>query len=181
MSKKNCNTCGELRPIEGFPKDKRNRSGRGGQCNICRNKKIKEWQEKNYNKVLAASWRWKEKNREHTRQYARDYGREHYAERQAYLRQWHKDNPDKQGMYRRLRDARKRDAPGTHTVAQLQARIDFYGGRCWMCGCDWYALSIEDQTIDHIKPISKGGSEWPANLRPACRSCNSSKNASWPL
>ncbi|NAE18264.1 hypothetical protein GUJ16_13385 [Enterococcus hirae] len=34
--------------------------------------------------------------------------------------------------------------------------------------------------IDHVKPLSRGGSAWPANLRPACRTCNSKKRARWP-
>jgi 5-methylcytosine-specific restriction endonuclease McrA len=29
-----------------------------------------------------------------------------------------------------------------------------------------------------VIPLSVGGTNWPANLRPACRSCNSAKGAS---
>jgi 5-methylcytosine-specific restriction endonuclease McrA len=53
-------------------------------------------------------------------------------------------------------------------VEQIRARIDYYGGRCRLCG------EIAD-TIDHVRPLVKGGSNHPANLRPACRSCNSAK------
>jgi hypothetical protein len=34
---------------------------------------------------------------------------------------------------------------------------------------------------DHVKPLARGGSNWPANLRPACKSCNSRKGARWPF
>ncbi|MGH9004622.1 MAG: HNH endonuclease [Acidimicrobiia bacterium] len=34
---------------------------------------------------------------------------------------------------------------------------------------------------DHVKPIRVGGSHLLANLRPACRPCNSRKRSSWPL
>ena len=37
-----------------------------------------------------------------------------------------------------------------------------------MCG-------TEATAIDHVKPIARGGSNWPANLRPACTPCNSRK------
>ena len=64
-------------------------------------------------------------------------------------------------------------ALGDVDATRLQARIDFYGGRCWMCGDPW-------QCIDHVKPLSRGGSNWPANLRPACTSCNARKHNQWP-
>jgi len=55
---------------------------------------------------------------------------------------------------------------------KVQARIDYYGGLCYLCGAP-------ADTIDHVKPISKGGAHIPANLRPACLSCNSSKRDTW--
>jgi len=43
---------------------------------------------------------------------------------------------------------------------------------CYRCG------ATTDLTVDHIVPRAKGGSGTdPANLRVACRSCNSSRGA----
>lgn len=64
--------------------------------------------------------------------------------------------------------------PGFCTPEQLIARIDYYANRCWMCGAP------ADQ-IDHVKPLAKGGSNWPSNLRPACGACNYSKSRKWPF
>lgn len=64
-------------------------------------------------------------------------------------------------------------ALGDVTADQLQARIDYYGGRCWMCRAAWTC-------IDHVKPLAAGGTNWPANLRPACTSCNATKSGRWP-
>jgi 5-methylcytosine-specific restriction endonuclease McrA len=33
------------------------------------------------------------------------------------------------------------------------------------------------EVIDHVIPVSKGGTGWPANLRPACGRCNLAKSA----
>jgi hypothetical protein len=44
-------------------------------------------------------------------------------------------------------------------------------GKCLRCE------STHDLTIDHIFPVSKGGSNRERNLRCLCRSCNSSKGA----
>jgi len=69
---------------------------------------------------------------------------------------------------------RKSSAPGFATPSQIRDRWSYYGGMCWMCG-------DEADTNDHVKPLSKGGSNWPSNIRPACRSCNSRKTDKWPL
>ncbi|MGA7193901.1 MAG: HNH endonuclease [Anaerolineales bacterium] len=46
------------------------------------------------------------------------------------------------------------------------------GYKCAICG------SIDDLTIDHIKPLSKGGTDEPANLQLLCRKHNSLKSDS---
>lgn len=45
------------------------------------------------------------------------------------------------------------------------------GHACLSCG------STVDLTIDHIHPVSLGGSDDPVNLQTLCRSCNCSKGA----
>lgn len=45
----------------------------------------------------------------------------------------------------------------------------------WLCvGCG-KVLNIDTVTVDHIKPLSKGGTHHIDNLQPMCHSCNSSK------
>ncbi len=49
-------------------------------------------------------------------------------------------------------------------------RWAMWGGLCWVCG-------VKAEATDHVIPLSRGGAHWPANLRPICKVCNSSKNA----
>lgn len=72
------------------------------------------------------------------------------------------------------RRARKVNAPGTHTVQDRRQIWAAFNGRCWMCGDPATA-------IDHVQPLSKGGSDGPENLRPACKPCNSRKGRTWPV
>ncbi len=99
----------------------------------------------------------------------------------AYRPRWRAEhNEVAKAAYRRDRHRRRAmevEAPGHFTEEQWQARLAFYGWRCWLCGCDWDALPSFHKTIDHVIPLSRGGSNWPANLRPACKSCNSIKKA----
>ncbi len=101
--------------------------------------------------------------------------------RKTYEPQYIAANRSKINAKNRRRKHRARSAQGTYTEEQLQARIDLYGRRCYLCGCDWDTLSAPDRTVDHVIPLSQGGTNWPANLRPACKSCNSGKHDIHPL
>lgn len=69
-----------------------------------------------------------------------------------------------------IRRARKQNAPGKVTPAQIKARIEFYGGCCAYCSKPY-------EHLDHVIPLSRGGSNLPANIRPTCAKCNLSKGA----
>lgn len=68
---------------------------------------------------------------------------------------------------------RRRTAKGLCSLAQWLAKCEYFGWRCYLCGI---ALTSEITHMEHRKPLSRGGSHWPANLAPACRDCNLSKN-----
>ena len=53
-----------------------------------------------------------------------------------------------------------------------------YESRCFWCGDHF---SLEELTLDHLDPISKGGSNSLENLRLACLPCNHSRgNSPYP-
>jgi 5-methylcytosine-specific restriction endonuclease McrA len=67
------------------------------------------------------------------------------------------------------RHALKKNAPGTFTPEEWLKLLEFYGGKCLACG------TAKDISIDHVVPLSKGGSNDITNLQPLCKPCNSSK------
>lgn len=112
-------------------------------------------------------------------QYKREWTR---ADRAKNPRKWRekdrqerKRNPmARKAIAHRRRKIKKEMPHGTVTAVGLQARWDFYGGRCWMCG----GPAVE---FDHVKPLKHGGTHCHANLRPACVPCNRRKQAIWPF
>lgn len=58
------------------------------------------------------------------------------------------------------------------TGMELFDRVLLYNGKCWMCGAPW-------ENIDHVKPLSIGGENFPCNLRPICKNCNNKKFNFW--
>jgi 5-methylcytosine-specific restriction endonuclease McrA len=79
-----------------------------------------------------------------------------------------KQNPDVGRVAFHNRRARERQAKGRANKQQLKGRWSVFGSLCWLCGA-------KATTTDHVIPLNRGGAGWPSNLRPACRSCNSSK------
>lgn len=87
-------------------------------------------------------------------------------------KEWRARNPEALTLKSLRRRACLCGASGYHyTSAQhIKWRWEMWGGRCWMCG----GRATE---TDHVVALSRGGSHWPANLRPICRVCNASKGA----
>jgi 5-methylcytosine-specific restriction endonuclease McrA len=57
------------------------------------------------------------------------------------------------------------------TSQQLQQRFALFENSCAYCGRSGKV------SIDHVMPLSKGGLDEHSNIVPACKTCNSSKNA----
>lgn len=134
--------------------------------------------ERDSDKRNAASRDYYERNKGGLREYARNYyyeNRERSLERKA---RWQKDNPERHKLSVRRGGHRYRAKKRGSTIAQIsQGQFDakalYWGNKCWMCG------SKEWGEWDHVKPISKGGPNVLANLRPSCVRCNRSKSAKW--
>lgn len=68
----------------------------------------------------------------------------------------------------RTKSAPKRPKLSTSKCLEVFARDDY---RCVHCG------TRENLSVDHIHPVSKGGTNNMDNLQTLCRSCNSRKGA----
>jgi 5-methylcytosine-specific restriction endonuclease McrA len=175
---KRCAMCKELLPVTEFHKNKARKDGLDTRCKECSKLHRKQQYHKDPEKEKAKSDAFRRAHPELYREYARkradtDEWREYMR---TYKATWLKT--DKGRIYnqskRRRRRATEMNAAGAATKEQVQARIDYYGGRCWICDAPY-------QAIDHVIPLSKGGTDYPANLRPICTSCNSRKNDKHPL
>lgn len=69
-------------------------------------------------------------------------------------------------------------AEGSHTVEEIQEIFKSQNKKCayfWMCGQKFKLFS--EGEVDHIIPISKGGTDDRRNLQILCYSCNRKKCA----
>jgi len=137
----------------------------------CRERWLR-YRQKNVERRAAAYRKWVRDNPERARARNRRWAARHREKTRAKAKAWRMANPARaQALWRASRSrrrAREQGAAGKTTRAKLQARWDYFGGRCWICGG-------EADSIDHVIPLARGGSNWPSNLRPACLACNTRK------
>lgn len=77
-----------------------------------------------------------------------------------------------------LRDRRLKLAGGSHTHSQWLGRVEVNTWQCWYCRAKLTPKTVQKE---HRIPLARGGTNWPSNLVPACRTCNSSKGAMTPM
>jgi len=111
-------------------------------------------------------------NREAKRQYDIEYRqRPEVAVRYKAKRQT-PEFREKDRLKCKVAHALRKRLPGTFTTEQWLARVAFYGWKCFYCGKD---LQYGGLAMDHAIPVARGGTNWPSNLLPACKHCNSQK------
>lgn len=82
----------------------------------------------------------------------------------AKMREWRRDNPARVSNHRVAR--RNREAAGALSESDWARALRAAQGRCAYCGCQT-AL-----TMDHVVPLSRGGTHTIGNVVPACGPCN---------
>ena len=195
-----CRKCGIIKRIGDFTFNSKKRGARKAECRACANARSSRYYRENREVQLAKMKARrddpvtgeiiKERKRKHNatekgKASQRKRTRKHYEEnRQDYIdraKAWEK----KQGPeYKRARASKyrhenrdkcnehlrgKRAKLGSFSWVLWRERLNYYDGKCVYCG------SEEKIEIEHRIPVSRGGTNLPANLVPACMSCNRSK------
>lgn len=132
----------------------------------------KEYAEKNQEKVFQRSKSYRSQNREILLQRKReDYlnNTQRYKER---AREYELKNPQYNRISTARRRARLKEAVGQFTPQQWLDKIEFHKNCCYLCRKSLDGKKIH---LEHRIPISKGGTNWIANIAPACAECNLKK------
>lgn len=121
----------------------------------------KRWQE---------SERGKETARERQRRYRQRHPEKVRESNIRSLRKWREENREAYRIHCRQRRKLEHEAEGFHTIKDIRALFVTQRGLCF-CG-DELGTTYH---VDHMVPLSRGGTDWPENLQLLCPSCNHSK------
>jgi 5-methylcytosine-specific restriction endonuclease McrA len=177
-----------------FYKEKTGVLGLYSLCKTCQKRKTTEYRTTNPEYYSEYTKEYYVKNHEYHIQRAAKWRKERYPlfreawnaranERYARnseeacrkAKEWRSTSP-KYKLWARTRFQNRRavlaNAPGSHTPQDIKEIYERQKGRCYYCGVELNGKF----DVDHVFPLSRGGSNDPSNLVIACDFCNSSKN-----
>lgn len=96
-----------------------------------------------------------------------------------YKDEYRKNNRDKMSSYENKRRAMKSGSGGTYTKCDITNILERQKYKCAEPTCE--ADITYSYHVDHIMPLSLGGSNWPRNLQCMCPTCNLRKQAKHPI
>lgn len=169
---KDCIKCGLNKPLSDYHKNKNRKDGVTVICKPCAIAKSGKWQKENKEQVNAVCRKNYAKNLEDSRAKRRErvrrwYNRNAESQRQR-AREYAKAHPESKRISEQKRRIRKLNN-GEYSILPKEINR-LLSSNCNNCGVSKLI------TLDHIIPISRGGSHSIGNLQPLCKSCNSSKN-----
>lgn len=117
------------------------------------------------------------KNREKRNAFSRLYYQKNKPFLIEKMKEYRNENKELFLNHVRKRRARIAGAEGSHTANDIKNILKLQRNRCASCKID----VSSGYHIDHIFPISRGGSNSPDNLQILCEPCNKAKHAKDPF
>ncbi len=134
--------------------------------------KVTEWRKANPERAQAKVTEWHKANPEKRREHRAAWRKAHAEEIKASKAEWHKRDPNRGRMYQQTRRAKKAANGGSFTTSEWQSLKQHYEFRCLCCSQKEPYIEL---TIDHVVPVTQGGSNDISNIQPLCLICNLSK------
>lgn len=158
---------------EGTARKNREAAAKWRQANPERYlKSLLEWRKTNPEWAHSKVSEWHKAHPEQRRKHCAAWREAHAEEIKASKIKWQQSNPDKGVIYAQNRRARKVRNGGSFTEAEWQALKAHHHFRCLCCHKEEPRIKL---TVDHVVPVTQGGSNDIRNIQPLCLKCNLSK------
>jgi len=183
---KTCSRCKEEKRLAEF-----SNGGKANHCKSCHALSMRIWRAANPDATKAALARYKQKHPERIKAISKAYyeknadllaakNREWYQRNSEYAksksREWREANVERVRATLNTLRVNRNKAVGSFTAQDVAKLRDKQGDVC--AGC-FSGLSA-GYHVDHIIPLSKGGTSWPENLQLLCPTCNRRKGRKMP-
>ena len=160
-----CARCKQLKTLDNFCKNKSSHDGLHYYCRDCASLFRAEtyWKDPEYSRKKIRQW-----NKEHPRIYTPESHARLLESKRKYKKTPKGRLSDITAMAKRR--SSKSNNGGNFTKEEWVSLCNKYGNKCLACG------AYGKMTIDHVKPLSRGGTNSIDNIQPLCLTCNSSKH-----
>jgi len=154
---KTCTKCGEMKPDHLFARNKTVKSGLSSRCKKCESTRGIE----RYARI-----------KDKAKSQAAEYRTNNYEKRIEIERKSRAKNKEKNRPKKNARQSIRNKIVQSKVYTILPRELKkVYNSPCFICG------SKENQSIDHIIPLSRGGKHSVGNIMTLCLQCNMSKHA----
>ena len=183
---KECSKCGDIKPLSEFARASKEKSGYASACKVCRKALYQGLQNERNRLRYAEDPQYRERKKaavvaafqKNAANYS-DQRRTRYELNDSVRRaavdrvdKWRAANQDSVRVYGSRRRAKAVGADGDFEMADVIRLFEKQNSQCIYCGAD---ISEGRHTIEHLVPLSRGGSNAIENVALACRSCNARK------
>ena len=177
---KRCKTCGNTKLISEFYRASGNRDGFENSCRGCKAvataKRLADHPEKKERRAELQRIRQRADRAKHAATILK-WAHENHDKVVEHRRRTRAKYPEKMAADRAKRRARIAAAAGTYDEDDVAAIYALQKGRCAYCR---RKLGVT-YDVDHIIPLSKGGTNDRRNIQITCAKCNGTKGARHPL
>lgn len=187
-----CGTCKTQKSVKDFHRNNSRKTGYSNACKVCVLKRTKARYDKNPEFYRAKTSKWREKNPGAANEMARRY-REKYPERaKDSVRRYKQANQESIKLATKawaiknhesiLSRNRQKRAIKRNAISEPYTKDDIlnrWGTDCHICNKPIDLTASRRRSnglhLDHVIPLSKGGPDIIANIKPAHAFCNISK------
>ena len=144
----------------------------------------KEYHENNKDKIKESKKEYRENNKDKIKESKKEY----YENNKDMIKEYYENNKDMIKEYKKeyckthkieykayshKRRARIKSNGGSYTKAEWLECLEFFDYKCAYSG---EPLTMDDASVEHVIPVSKGGTSYISNLIPCVLKYNISKN-----
>ena len=169
IEEKQCSRCKQVKDIENFYRTQRSDDGWDNYCKECR--RLLRIKHRDPESERAYANRWRSENSERRAEYAVEYrSRPETKERERVYSEEYRKRPEVLARGRVLAHNRRVEYRNSNLPANTwQLLLESYGEKCLNPDC---TTPNDPLQMEHIVPLSRGGSHSWDNLQVLCRTCN---------